>query len=256
MLFLHRRHPGCHTAATTTYTATATGAGGNVTATATVTVSPAGSVAQIDHVIFMMQENHSFDNYLGMLNPYRKDPLGTGTCPNNAAGVPQCYNVGDDGNTYNVDGIDDKLTTISDTSDSNPPNSEPPSVKFNLFKLTSTCIDDDSSAWLSSFGDVNRYDNAVDRPIQMNGFVHTAQGYANSCNASGNCVGDVGDVFTDTLGARAMGYYDQAVFQLLLLHGIAVRALRPLVLAHCQQDHRQPHRHLHRRHNARPGAGS
>jgi len=199
-------------AATTTYTATATGAGGNATATATVTVSPAGSVAQIDHVIFIMQENHTFDNYLGMLNPYRKDPLGTGTCPNNAAGVPQCYNVGDDGNTYNVDGIDDKLTTISDTSDLNPPNGETPSVKFNLFKLTSTCIDDDSSAWLSSFGDVNRYDNAVDRPIQMNGFVHTAQGYANSCNASGNCVGDVGDVFTDTLGARAMGYYDQQYF--------------------------------------------
>jgi len=50
-------------------------------ATATVTVSPAGSVAQIDHVIFMMQENHTFDNYLGMLNPYRKDPLGTEPAP-------------------------------------------------------------------------------------------------------------------------------------------------------------------------------
>ncbi|MGA2537484.1 MAG: alkaline phosphatase family protein [Terracidiphilus sp.] len=199
------------TPVTVTYTVTATGEPGTTPATAatTLTVTPAGSLQSINHVIFLMQENHSFDNYLGMLNPYRKNPSGTGTCPNNAQGVPQCYNVGDDGNTYNVDGIDDKLTTISDTSDANPPNSEPASVTFNLFKLTSTCIDDDSSAWLSSFGDVNRYDNDVNRPIQMNGFVHTAQGYANSCNASGNCVGDVGDVFTDTLGARAMGYYDQ-----------------------------------------------
>ena len=27
----------------------------------------------INHVIFMLQENHSFDNYFGMLNPYRRD---------------------------------------------------------------------------------------------------------------------------------------------------------------------------------------
>ena len=53
-----------------------------------------GSVNSIDHVIFMMQENHSFDNYFGMLNPYRQS---------------NGWNVGADGNTYNVDGRDDKL---------------------------------------------------------------------------------------------------------------------------------------------------
>ena len=71
--------------ATTTYTADATGAGGNASATATVTVSPPGSIQSINHVIFMLQENHTFDNYFGMLNPYRKT---------------NGWNIGDDGNDY------------------------------------------------------------------------------------------------------------------------------------------------------------
>ncbi len=168
--------------ATTTYTASATGAGGSATASATVTVVPPGSVNSIDHVIFMLQENHTFDNYFGMLNPYR---------------AANGWTVGADGNTYSVDGIDDKLSTISNTNDAG--------TVYPLFPLTSTCIDDESSAWLESYGDVNTYDFLADRPILMDGFVHTAEGYANSCNANGGCAGN----FTDTNGQRAMGYYDQ-----------------------------------------------
>jgi len=79
--------------ATATYTATASGSGGTATATATVTVI-AASLQSINHVIFMLQENHTFDNYFGMLNPYRQ-----------ANG----WNVGDDGVDYAVDGIDDEV---------------------------------------------------------------------------------------------------------------------------------------------------
>jgi phospholipase C len=167
---------------TTTYTATATGPGGSVSATATVSVVAPGSINSIDHVIFMLQENHSFDNYFGMLNPYRT-----------ANGFAQ----GADGNAYAVDGIDDKLNTISNVNDNGQ--------AFSLFKFTSTCVDDMSSAWLESYGDVNRYNFSTTRPIVMDGFVHTAQGFATSCVASGACSG----TFTDTDGKRAMGYYDQ-----------------------------------------------
>ena len=168
--------------ATTTYTATATGGGGSTSATATVTVTAAGSMQSINHVVFMMQENHSFDNYFGMLNPYR---------------ISNGWNIGDDGNTYNVDGIDDKLTTISNEDDQG--------TSYSLFKLTSTCVDDMSSDWLSSYGDANRYDFLTTRPIVMDGFVHNAEGYANSCVSSGSCAGK----FTDTTGERSMGYYDE-----------------------------------------------
>ncbi|MGA7108286.1 MAG: alkaline phosphatase family protein, partial [Terracidiphilus sp.] len=87
-------------------------------------------------------------------------------------------------------------------------NEDDQSTSFPLFKFTSTCVDDMSSDWLASFGDVNRYDFLTDRPINMDGFVHDAEGYANSCSqpgAAGSCAGS----FTDTTGQRAMGYYDQ-----------------------------------------------
>lgn len=137
-----------------------------------------GTLDSVQHVIFMLQENRSFDTYFGMLNPYRKS--------NN-------WNVGDDGNTYTVDGIDDKLTKFVNYDDEGQP--------FGLFKFSSTCIDDMTSAWLESYGDVNRYDFLLNRPILMDGFVHTAEGYAKSGAGDGQ--------FTDLVGKRAMGYYDQ-----------------------------------------------
>jgi phospholipase C len=170
---------------TTTYTATATGASGSMTSNATVTVTAMNGVQSVAHVVFMLQENHTFDNYFGMLNPYR---------------VSNGWNIGDDGNTYTVDGIDDKLSTISNEDDQG--------TSYSLFKFASTCVDDMSSDWLASYGDVNTYDFSDSRPILMDGFVHNAEGYANSCSApgaGGSCAGS----FTDMTGQRAMGYYDQ-----------------------------------------------
>jgi len=139
-----------------------------------------GNLQSIQHVVFMLQENRSFDSYFGMLNPYRQ-----------ANGMT----VSDDGVTYVVDGIDDKLTKFVNNNDEGQP--------FNLFKLKSTCIDDMSSAWLESYGDVNRFDFSVNRPMLMDGFVHTAEGFAKAGGGNGQ--------FTDTAGMRAMGYYDQDI---------------------------------------------
>ena len=173
--------------ATTTYTAAATGAGGSVSASTTVAVNPPGTVQSITHVIFMLQENHTFDNYFGMLNPYRQANSTNG----------QAWDVGDNGTIYTVDGIDDKLATISNTDDEG--------TVYPLFKFTSTCIDDETSDWLASYGDINTYNFLSTRPILMDGFVHNAEGYAKSCAAGTSCSGN----FTDLTGQRAMGYYDQ-----------------------------------------------
>jgi len=182
---------------TTTYTATATGGSTNATATVTVTVQAPASLQSIKHVIFMLQENHTFDNYLGMLNVYRHD---------------NGMFTSEDGNEYDIDGLVgcatgsdpctktyDKTLTVSNLDDEG--------TSYSLFKLKSTCIDDDSSDWLASYGDVNRYNFLATRPIQMSGFVHTAEGYAKSCNQPGaTCSGQ----YTDTTGQRAMGYYDDS----------------------------------------------
>jgi phospholipase C len=140
----------------------------------------AGSPSAINHVIFMLQENHTFDNYFGMLNKYRR---------------AKNWTTSEDGHVYTVDGIDDKLN-ITNTDDEG--------VAIPLFKLKSTCIDDASSSWLESYGDVNRYNFLATRPILMDGFVHTAEGYAKSCAASHTCHG----AYTDLIGKRAMGYYE------------------------------------------------
>ena len=154
----------------------------------TVSVSAPGSIHSIDHVVFMLQENHSFDNYFGMLNPYR---------------VANNWTTSEDGQQYTVDGIDDKLGTIKVLSDEQTANNQP---GFSPFKFTSTCVDDETSSWLESYGQVNRYDFTVNRAINMDGFVHTAEGFGNYCAQNpGRCAG----TFTDTTGQRAMGYYDQ-----------------------------------------------
>ena len=167
---------------TTTYTAEATSSKGNASAETIVTVDAATAVDAIKHVVFMLQENHTFDNYFGMLNPYRKT---------------NGWNVGSDGKDYNVDGIDDKLDTLYNETDQG--------TKYYPFKFATTCIDDMSSAWLESYGDVSRWDFSTTRPINMDGYVHTAEGFAASCNESKDCSGS----YTDTTGQRAMGYYDE-----------------------------------------------
>lgn len=159
------------------YTVTAVNQYGTSTATTNVEVQPLGSIQSVNHVIFMLQENRSFDTYFGMLNPYRR-----------AKG----WNIGDDGKTYDVDGIDDKLDKISNVDDEG--------ARFYLFHTTSTCLDDMTSAWLESYGQVNRYDFSNTRKILMDGYVHVAENYAKGGQGSGE--------FTDLVGRRAMAYYE------------------------------------------------
>ena len=56
---------------TTTYNITATDASGHTaTGAVTVTVSTASGLSTIKHIIFMLQENRSFDSYFGQLQAY------------------------------------------------------------------------------------------------------------------------------------------------------------------------------------------
>jgi len=220
--------------ATTTYTATATN--GSVTATATVKVAVNATAAAtpINHVIFLMQENRTFDTYFGMLNKYRASQSTSG----------QAWNIGDNGTEYDVDGIAGADGVVgnfpSPAGIPNPntnnasdavtcPTSGPtsgtwegiactegaviyPATSYQLFRFASSCIDDMSSDWLASFGDVSKYDFTTGRKIYMDGFVHTAQNYADSCNNPADPTtpfcGD-GNLSQDLLGQRAMGYYDE-----------------------------------------------
>jgi phospholipase C/uncharacterized cupredoxin-like copper-binding protein len=178
-------------AETTTYTAEASNAAGTIaSAETTVDVGSSTGLSSIQHVIFMLQENHTFDDYFGMLNVYRHD---------------NGMNVGADGNDYEVDGLFDYIGSGTVDLRNTIKNEDDEGTSYSPYKLRTTCIDDDSSAWLASYGDVNRYNFAATRPINMDGFVHTAEGFAKYCASVGTCSGK----FTDTTGERAMGYYDE-----------------------------------------------
>ena len=211
---------------TTTYTAEATGAGGNASATTTVTVGSSGGLQSINHVIFMLQENHSFDNYFGMLNPYRRT---------------NGWNVGDDGQVYTIDGIDDKLNTSATWTTK--------AHRIPLFKLKTTCIDDD---YVGVAGELWRCEplQLPDDAADSDGWLCAHCGrFCEELRCSGTCSGN----FHRSDRPAGDGILRSEFSELLLLHGVAVCGVRPVVLAGVQQERSQSHCDLYGRHNA--GAG-
>ncbi|HEY6306363.1 MAG TPA: alkaline phosphatase family protein, partial [Candidatus Angelobacter sp.] len=106
-----------------------------------VSTLPANSSHQVNHIIFMMQENRSFDAYFGKLNDYR------------ASAFAQPRNT------------DDLETTFT-----NPPDD---GSLVSSFHLATSCLFDDTAAWDESWGAMNRF-NAVAGPLLLDGFVHTS----------------------------------------------------------------------------------
>ncbi len=208
---------------TTTYTATATGGGATATATVTVTVNATASTALINHVIFLMQENRTFDTYFGMLNPYRKANGWTlSASGDDVDGLTDANGVV--GNFPTPAGIPNPATNnVSDPVvcpaggtwegiTCTPGAVIYPATSFPLFKFATSCIDDMTSDWVGSFGDVSKYNFTTARKVYLDGFIHVAQDYADSCynpvDPTKPYCGD-GNLGQDFEGQRAMGYYDQ-----------------------------------------------
>ena len=166
--------------ASTIYTATATGAGGIVTAAAAVSVSapPPSTGSPIKHIIFMLQENRSFDSYFGQLGPYRASRLqqmGITVSPSDVDRIPA-----------NV------VLTNSHTG-----------AQVSPFHYQTVCTENLTPSWNESHHDVSLKggDSAwpntttfTSSSFQMKGFLDTANNVSQQY---------------DPDGTRAMGYYDQ-----------------------------------------------
>ena len=125
---------------TTTYIATATGAGGvTVTSTAVVTVSNATSSNTLKHIVFMLQENRSFDMYFGFLGSYRASTLASAGIAGAAASD-----------------VDDLHCTDAPCSNVtlNTRSSAPiPNAPVHPFHLTTACTENLSPSWDESHYD-------------------------------------------------------------------------------------------------------
>ena len=161
---------------TTTYTATAAvNPSASITQSATVTVS-AASAGVIKHIFFMLQENRSFDMYLGQLGTYRANRL-------KGVGITD---------TQTVDGFDPTVTlTNSNTG-----------ARVQPFHEATECTENLSPAWDESHHDTSltggdaawaTTTSYTDSSFAMQGFLDTT--------------GSVTQTY-DPNGTRAMGYYN------------------------------------------------
>ncbi len=112
------------------------------------TPDTAGQVrTDVNHIIFMVQENRSFDHYFGQLGRYRE--------------------VNGYGPASEIDGL--------------PANASNPDLagtsQLKAFHLDTTCVEELSPAWMESHIDVNRDDPGSSTAL-MNGFVVNAAKYA------------------------------------------------------------------------------
>jgi phospholipase C len=132
---------------------------------------PASSFQSIEHIIFTMQENRSFDHYFGKMPDYRRQ--------------------------HNIPGADD--------IDGLPPNASNPSrddVNQLVFShhMGTERHEGLSPAWDESHRQWNR-SNPTSSVAKLDGFVYTAANFSRSPSQAG-------DPHCDFNGVRAMGFYD------------------------------------------------
>jgi phospholipase C len=128
----------------------------------------------INHIIFMLQENRSFDHFLGHLPDYWQAHTDQ---------FPQATN----GTTFDAEPAD--ASNVADDGST-----------VTAFHLTTVCVENPSPSWNESHVDWNLHNPYSDTYLG-DGFVHTT---GLQKNVSGPLAGQP---YYDSLGKRAMGYY-------------------------------------------------
>ena len=165
----------------------------------TVTATFNASLQSINHIIFLAQENRSFDSYFGALREYwaqnnipdqQFDGLPQFNPPANPAAAPT--NPGCN-----------PLTSTSFVCHDDPGNGDdgPPVASFHFQTM---CVENPSPSWNESHRDWNASDPVAPPPATLDGFVAAA---ANDARQHTTGQGQLAPFF-DVNGVRGMGYYD------------------------------------------------
>ncbi|MGA9208280.1 MAG: alkaline phosphatase family protein, partial [Terriglobales bacterium] len=153
----------------------------NMTANFSSAAPSSSGIQAVNHIIFLSQENRSFDTYFGKLNDYRS--AAPFNLPRSVDGLP------DDCSSTNSD-----WTVPCSAMNKSPNASGVPTTPIYAFHLQDMCIENTSPDWISSHWDFNAEAPSSDTPA-MDGFVVSAASAA------------LADSFKDTPGIRAMGFY-------------------------------------------------
>lgn len=139
-------------------------------------------ISAVNHIIFMAQENRSFDHYFGKMNDYRRSQ-GLGA---DVDGLP------DDCSATNSD-----WTVPCSAMNKSPDANGNPTTPIYAFHLKTMCIENTSADWIVSHWAFNAEAPSSNTPL-MDGFVIGAASAARSTGSN------------DTAGIRAMGFYTSA----------------------------------------------
>jgi phospholipase C len=153
---------------------------------------PPSGLANINHIIFLSQENRSFDHYSGALRKYWAQ---NGYPDQSFDGLPQ----------FNPASGAAPLSGPAPTIPGCNPNQPPPAdcafdtnTQVTSFHLVTQCVENPSPSWNESHIDWDYNDLTGQNSPKLNGFVYTAAHEARNTQPP----------FFDTNGVRAMGYYD------------------------------------------------
>jgi phospholipase C len=128
-----------------------------------------GDITRVNHIVFMVQENRSFDQYFGQLGAYMQ---ANGFAAQAFDGMPA------NASNPSFDG----LSTV------------------NAYHVKTVCIENLSPSWNENHVDWNRQ-NPTSSTATSDGFVFTAAKYAQAPPPEDAPI-------TDTAGIRTMGFYD------------------------------------------------
>jgi phospholipase C len=129
-------------------------------------------INSINHIVFMFQENRTFDHYFGKMNDYRAK-----------LGLSQ-----------EVDGI--PPTGFTNPAYECTPQTLATCGVVTSFHQTDACVENTSPSWNEHHVDYNRWENKTPGHVsKQDGFVFTAAGYSRNNDMS------------DPEGIRGMGYY-------------------------------------------------
>ena len=164
-----------------------------LTANAQVTATFSGqNITSLNHIIFMAQENRSFDHYFGALREYWAQ---NGFPDQSFDGLPQFNPMTGQPPLYQPP------PAIPGCDPASPPPSDckfDPNNLVQSYHLLTQCIENPSPSWNESHVDWDYYDQVGQQPATLNGYVWTAGHDARAQQPP----------YYDTDGIRAMGYYD------------------------------------------------
>lgn len=171
-----------------------------VTASTTLgaTFAGSGSLQSINHIVFMVQENRSFDHYFGALREYWAQ---NGFPDQPFDGLPQ-FNIPAGPPAFNP-GCDPAFPFVTSPAPFNDCVIDANSPPVNSYHLITQCVENPSPSWNESHVDWN-VANPLSSTPTLDGFVHTA----------GKEIRDLMYVpgqntpESDVNGLRVMGYYD------------------------------------------------